>query len=88
MPISTNNFSIAGVEKIYVTSKEIRSDLQAAMPKAVGVSALEVTCQSCNHSWTATKTNNTLVPTLGNVLIVCPECTVKEIVGIAQFLYP
>jgi hypothetical protein len=86
MLLTTDKFQISSAQKLYAPSREIRSDRQVAMPSVVGVESLEVSCLACTHAWTATRTNRTLVPAIGTVVVRCPECRATETIDLRNLI--
>jgi ribosomal protein S27E len=73
---SKEKFTVSKVEPQYFRSRVLGQESSA--PVAAGYVALHVRCNSCGHSWRATKSDSgrpgTFDTRIGFIGISCPHC--------------
>lgn len=75
-----SRFTVHAVVAKYRPSAEIRADRSPALVK-VGVESARITCEICGEAWVARMTGRgRFVPTIGAIVITCPECGATEAV--------
>ena len=86
MDIETGHFLISRVSYLTQTSKELSAS-RAERPVITGVRGFESQCRACGFQWTAGRSGRgAFTPTIGAVVVACPECEATETIALSVFL--
>lgn len=77
MAIESEKFVFSSVQPLWQESREITTNPRP--PVKVGISALDVCCKACSHSWTShSYGEGRFAAAVGNYLFTCPSCGSEE----------